>query len=445
MLTLPFLAFLAALFLLLLVFAPFYSLVLVDLSLIPIVEPWYIGGTLVDPSDIFVAAFGLAILARGRFSLPKLLTQIPYLIPWLALGVALSLSYLASPENAENLTSPARIGYQLYRYCWKGLLYYPICLIVIRRLRHARIVFVAVLMGANVCAAQAVVQGYSGVYEPPGPFTTGNGLAAVLVVPFVVAFSGVVFPVSRLHWLFSGASLLLMARAILFSASRGGMVSMMAGVGMLAAVAFLLPSGRRRIFRTVPLAILAPIGLLLVRPDLLDRPTVKHAMTLSQGTSDANMQWRIQQRWPHFIEVAFDNPWLGTGTYIDKTLSLKANTPHNGFIAWAVKYGFVAFGLLLFFIYKAMRDNLWAFRRSKLFSERIFYLTMAAAIFGLITHNMVETTWTDSIILKFFWLIVALGAAFNNLWSAATPETERELEVTGGSRQPSLVPARQSI
>ncbi|MEM7355045.1 MAG: O-antigen ligase family protein [Acidobacteriota bacterium] len=443
MLTLPFLAALVSVFLLLMVTAPFYSLLLVDLGLMSIIEPWYIGGSLLDPTDVFIAFFGLMILVRGNFSLTKLITEIPYLIPWLALGTVLSLSYMASPENAENLTSAPRIAYQLYRYCWKGLLYYPICLIALRSLGDARVVFTGLILGANVCAAQAVLQGYAGDREPPGPFSTGNGLAAVLIVPIILSLSGVVFPASRLHWLFSGASLLLMARAVLFSASRGGMVSMMAAAGVLGAVTFLMTSGRRRIFKMVPLAIMAPIVLLLMRPDLLDRPTVKHAVTLTQGTSDGNMQWRIQQRWPHFIEIAMDNPWLGTGTYIDRSLSLKANTPHNGFIAWAVKYGLIAFALLLFFIYKALRDNFMAFRRSKLFHERIFYLTLVAATFGLITHNMVETTWPDTLILKFFWLIVALGASFHHVWEASDPESERQLRTAPAGGRPTFAPTRQ--
>ncbi len=420
MLTLPTLFALGAIYLILVIFAPFYTLVFFDLCLIRIVEPWYLGGTLVDPSDLFVASFGLAILLRARFSPRTLLTQIPYLIPWLMLGTVLSLSYVASPENAENLTSPVRVAYQVYRYCWKGLLYYPICLIVLRSLKHARITFAACVLGANLCAAQAVYQGYTGVSEPPGPFVTGNGLAAVLAVPFILSLSGILFPASRLHWLFSGASFVLMMRAILFSASRGGMVSVTAAAGVLGAIAFLIPSGRKRIFRVLPIAILASILLLLARPDLLERPTVKHAMTVSEGSKTANMQWRIQERWPHFIDIALDNPWLGTGTYIDKSLSQKANTPHNGYIAVAVKYGLIAFGLFLFFLLRLLRDCFLAFRRSSRFDERMFFLTLASAMVGLMTHNLVETTWLDPVVLRYFWLICALVAGYVHVWDPSS-------------------------
>ena len=446
MLSMQMLAVMGAVVLLLIVLAPFYSLVLLDLVLIPVVEPWYIGDSLLDPSDIIIASIGLLILLRGRFSLPNLLKSIPYLIPWLLLGTFMCASYLAAPINADNLTNPARVGYQLFRYCWKLLLYYPICLMVLRNLRDTRIALLAVLIGADICAAQAVLQGYAGDFEPPGPFDTGNELAAVLIVPFMVALAGIIFPRSRLHWLFCGASFLLIVRAVLFSASRGGMVAMIAGAGILGGLAFLLPTGRRRIFRLAPLVALAPLILLMLRPDLLRRPTVQHAITLTEGHKTANMKWRIQERWPHFLGIAREHPLLGSGTHIDTSLSLKANTPHNGYIALAAKYGFVVTALFLFFLYRALWDSLKIYRDPSVpIEERLLFLTLAAAVAGLAVHNLVETTWIENIILKFFWMICATTAAYTHLWQSADstqPKTQAKTShPTPSNPRPSLTPA----
>ncbi len=420
--------------------APLYYLVLFDLSMVPILGYWVLGGIRVDPSDLVLVFFAMAMLTRASFSPLEVARRLPYLLPWLALGIFMTLSYVYSPENQQNLTDPVRVIYQVYRYCWKPLLFYPICLLVLRDLRQARHTWTAILVGGDICAALAVKQGYAGVSEPPGPFQTGNELAAVLVIPFVVAVSGLIFPTSRFQWLLSTGSVLLIARAILFSASRGGMVSVMVGAGVLSCFALLTAAGRARILKLIPVAVVAVLALLAVRPDILDRPTVRHASTLFQGTRTANIQWRMTERWPHFFRIAVDNPVLGIGTYVDKTLSKDANTPHSGYLALAVKYGFPALGLFLFFILSLIRDCLLAFRRSPVMDERIFFLTLAAAVLGLATHNIIETTLTSNVILKFFWTFCALGAAYNHLWQ---PTGGAEHDQKAIAAKPGLTPGRQ--
>ncbi len=420
--------------------APLYYLILFDLLVISIVDQWILGGTWVGPSDLILGCFALALVLRARFSPLEMIRKLPYLLPWLALGIMMSLSYVNSPENAENLTGPVRIAYQLYRYCWKPILYFPLCLLVFSELKQARHAWLAILIGGDICAGQAVWQGYHNVYEPPGPFVTGNSLAAVLVVPLVVSVSGLAFPASRFQRLISGASLLLIARAILFSASRGGMVSMIIGAGFLCGLAMTTANGRHRVLKLLPVVLVSVVALLAVRPDILDRPTVRHAFTVLEGTQTANMQWRIHQRWPHFLRIATAHPILGTGTHVDPTLSDDANTPHNGYIALAVKYGFPVLGLVLLLLFRLLRNGLLAFRRAKDFEERIFGLTLAAAALGLAAHNVVESTFTNFIILKFFLMLCAFAVAYQRLWQPSTAGA-------GSERMPAaarnLTPSRQ--
>ncbi len=417
--------------------APLYALVLFDLTLAPIVGYWVLGAIRIDPSDLILGCLALGLLLRASFSPIDVIRRLPYFIPWLAMGVFITLSYVYSPDNSHNLTDPVRIVYQVYRYCWKPLLFYPICLLLLSELRQARNAWLAILVGADLCAAHGVWQGYNGFHEPPGPFETGNELAAVLVVPIVVAVSGLLFPASRLQWLFSGASVVLIARAILFSASRGGMVSAIVGSGVLAGLAMFTSVGRNRILKMVPVGIISVVALFALRPDLLDRPTIRHAFTLFEGTRTANVQWRMTERWPHFFRIAVDNPIVGTGSYVDASLGDDANTPHNGYLALAVKYGFPVLGLYLFFILRLLLNCRRAFRRSSQVDERLFYLTLAAAILGLATHNIVETTLVNSVIQKYFWMFCALGAASVHLRQAANEPAAS----TRPGRQPSLAPA----
>ncbi len=421
--------------------APLYHLILFDLALIPIVGNGIIAGTWVDPSDMIFACFALALVVRVRFSPAALIKKLPYLLPWLALGIFMTMSYLSSPVNADNLTNPARIAYQVVRYCWKPLIYYPLCLLVVRDLRQARQAWTAILVGGNICAVHAIWQGYNNVFEPPGPFETGNELAAVLIIPFLIAVSGLIFPTSRFNWLFSGLSVVLIARAFLFSASRGGMVSAMVGCGVLFGLLMLNSTGRVRLLKLVPVAVLSVVGLLAVRPDVLDRPTVRHAFTLFEGARTSTMQWRINERWPHFFRIAVGHPVLGTGTMTDLTLSDDANTPHNGYLALAVKYGFPTLGLFLFFLLRLLRDCQLAYRRSRSLEERVFFLTLAAAVLGVATHNLVETTFTMDVVQNLFWMFCAVGAAHIRLWDSARFVQPEQPSPTAGRRPGALAPA----
>ena len=421
--------------------APLYSLILFDLTLVPVLGFWVIGGIRFDPGDLVLGCIVLALLIRTSFSPFEVAKKTPYFLAWLLLGTFMTLSYVNSPVNAHNLTDPVRIAYQVYRYCWKPLLYFPLCLLLVRNLKQARHVWMAILIGGNLCAIETVWQGYAGHNVPSGPFETGNALGAILVVPAMIAGSGMIFPTSRFHWLFSTASSLLIARAILFSGSRGAMVAVIGGAAALGCFALWTAAGRSRILKLVPTGILSILALIAVRPDVLDRPTVQHAFSLFQGTRTANMQWRMTHRWPHFIQIAIDNPMIGIGTYTDKNLSKDANTPHNGYIALAVKYGFPVLALFLYFILRLLLNCLMAFRRLKRLDERIFFLTLAASVLGIMTHNLVDTTLTEASILKYFWICCAFAAAFRyQLWQP----TEESAEKESRPRQPGhLAPARQ--
>ena len=208
MLSFPLLGIIAGIGLILAIFAPFYLLLCWDLLLSIFQGFWTLGGTRIDYTDVIVGCLGFAIVLRGRFDRQG--TKIPYLVPWLLLGIFLSLAYLVAPQNQRNLTDPVRIGYQLYRYCWKPLLYYPLAMVFLRDASKIRIAFFTMVVGFDLCAFNAIQQGFQGYSAAPGPFGHGNAFASILVTPFILCFASVLYSRSVGEQIFCGISMLVM-------------------------------------------------------------------------------------------------------------------------------------------------------------------------------------------------------------------------------------------
>ncbi len=408
MLSMPMLAFVLGLGLVLALVASFSSLILFDLTLIGQNGYWSLGGVRLGPTDILNFCLLLAVLLRAQRSPVK--AKIPYLGPWLVLVVVMCISYALSPENIHNLTNPVRITYQLYRYCVRPMLYFPLVVMLVRTPQKAHWAVTAVIFGALFPAIEGIRQGFSGISAAPGPFASGNDMAGFLIIPLVLAVAGAMVPKSRFHFFFCAASAVILARAMLFSASRGGMAAAMVGCGIFLGFLFLTGRGRRRLMFLTPAIVAAPIALIIVRPDVLQRSSVQHAMTLTEGTQANTMQWRMTQRWPLFIAKAMQHPFLGTGTAVDHSLGDSANTPHNGYIAVAVRNGFIVAGLYIFFSIRLVIDSVKAFFRAKIHRQRVFAVTVMSAALGLMAHNFIETTLTRPLMLKLLFLMCALGA-----------------------------------
>ncbi len=406
MLSFPLLGIIAGIGLILAIFAPFYLLLCWDLLLSIFQGFWTLGGTRIDYTDVIVGCLGFAIVLRGRFDRQG--TKIPYLVPWLLLGIFLSLAYLVAPQNQRNLTDPIRIGYQLYRYCWKPLLYYPLAVVFLRDASKIRIAFFTMVVGFDICAFNAIQQGFQGYSAAPGPFGHGNAFASILVTPFILCFASVLYSRSAGEQIFCGISLLIMARALLFSESRAGMASIALSLAFFFFWSIFLTKGRRRLAQLIPVSLALFLAVFAVRPDIIYRPSVQHAMSVTDGTKASTMQWRMTERWPHFIGLALEKPILGTGTAVDLSLGENANTPHNGYIALAVRYGFPVALLYTFFGLNSMRIAVQAFFRTRITRLKVFAIAAASPLVGIMAHNMIESTLTAQALLQnYFWILCA--------------------------------------
>lgn len=393
------------------IFAPFHLLLCWDLLLSIFQGQWTLAGIRIDYTDVIIGCLSLAIVIRAQAS-KKTRGRIPYLKAWFFLAFFLCAAYLVAPQNQDNLTDPFRVGYQLYRYCLKPLLYYPLVMILLRDQNRIEQVLTCMVIGYNICAIMAIRQGYSGVDAAPGPFNHGNAFASCLVAPFMISF-GRLFMLKPTEPLFafSLVSVGILARALLFCQSRAGIASIALSLMAFFVLLTFTPNGRKLVMQFAPFAVLAPIALFIIRPDILHRPSVQHAMSVTDGTKASTMQWRMVERWPHFINLALEKPILGTGTAVDLSLGEAANTPHNGYISLAVRYGFPVCFLYIYFGFNAFFNGLRGFFKTKIVRLRIFSITVASPMVGILAHNMIESTITaEQLLQNYFWLLIGLNA-----------------------------------
>jgi hypothetical protein len=424
---------------------PFYYLLIFDLLLVGITPGnWQLGSMLFDGSDLVMACIVLSLMIRGRPAggPPK----IPYLGLWILLGVMLSLSYIVSPLNAEYMTDPARIAYQLYRYAWKPILFYPFAALFLSEPRQTRATAFAVIAGGVLCAFWSIPQGYAGL-RAYGSLDSPNTLGAVLVVPLVFTFVMLIVNAgtARRKALF-GACILVLLRGLTFSGSRGALAASLFGIVAASALLSRVPAMRPALIRIfAPIAFAVLIAMMI--PGLLaNRPSLDRFSGLSAGTNAETFQWRMENRWPHFLAIAADNPILGTGTYVDWSLGTSGNTPHNGFISVAVKNGFPVLVIYLTFsllgIWHSLRlvgtalPNPWG---------PVAGALAAAAILSLLLHNVTETNFEIGSLGKVLWAYIALASVAGQAISRGparppvlqpAPRPPRMLSTETGSSQP---------
>lgn len=408
--TVPSTALLAGLIpvLVLLVFVgPPHLLLALDLLFIIFPVEWDVGNVHIDLTDVIFAAILLGFLLRPSWRRARKGQRIPYFGLWACYGVLASLAYLMAPINSEYLTDPIRIGYQLYRYAWKPILYYGLAALLITDRKRLDIVFLAIILAGDICAVEATIQGYAGL-EANGPFFQKNQLGGAVIIPLFLALGGYLTSASRTRKLFYAGSILLLGRALTISASRGAFVAAVVAMGFFLVALAGTTEGRARVRRLVAPALIGLPLLLALSPDLLQRPSLKYMLTASNPDTVDNFQWRQQERWPYFWDKITTHPWFGIGTDVDPDLGEHANTPHNGYLSVAVINGLPVLGIFVVFSVLALRNGVRAFRRAGDVREGILAVSMAAALVTILCHNLVDSTITTTIpATKGFWLLTA--------------------------------------
>jgi O-antigen ligase len=379
--------------------------------LAPFSEQWQLGGVWVDSSDLVLAALAVVLVLRPAAFRPR--ARVPVFGTWFALGLLACAAYVAAEQNQKYITDPVRLAYQLYRYCWKPLLFYPLTAMLLRGRADFERVLVASVLGAVLCSASAISQGYEGMRATGPSGYSPNDLGGMLLVPLMACLLWLVEPPSRrARWL-CGIATLVIVRALLFSGSRGAMAGALAGGGVLVSGLRATSGGRQRIRQLATVAMLILVGMTFVRGNPLERPTLHRFVvgdSYEEQDGGSNLQWRREQRWPHFLEQVRQHPWLGVGTDVDLSLGDTGNTPHNGYLSIAVTSGVPAFVLFLLLVANAVREGRFASRRAREEWQRPMAVAVSAALVSVLMHNLVDSTLMRPPVLQGFWMFAAMAA-----------------------------------
>lgn len=404
------LAAVAVISLVLVLAAPLHTLLIFDLLLAPLRRQTEISGVFLDQTDVIFAFLALGFVLRRRLTFREIRARVPYFWLWLLVGIGLSVAYLSADIHERHLTAFHRGVYQVYRSSWKPILYFPLAAILLNTAARSKQALVALVLAGDLCALMAIPQGMQG-YRAWGPFGSGNTLGAVLIVPVLISFSKLVFPSTAREKWFYGVSLLIVVRAALYASSRGAFAGMLVGAAVILSFLAARSKGRGRLLRLVPAGLLMVLVLFAWKPDLLQRPNVRRAFTLTNPMEEETFQWRLEKRWDFYWQKALQQPWLGYGTDVDPSLKVSgAKTPHNSYLSLVVENGFPAAILYLWLVVLSLWRGLSFFRSQPASQESFNGLLFAAAILGILTHFMADSLIDIPQVSKPLWLLAGLSA-----------------------------------
>lgn len=263
-----------------------------------------------------------------------------------------------------------------------------------------------------------------GLYNISLFFVNRNHYAGFLemIFPFGLGLALIYNREKRILLFFVSA---VMAIAILFSLSRGGILGLVCGILLFSGMLLLLPENRRS---AAPVAVVIACIILLVT--WLDiSPLVERIHTL-QNPQEAG-QGRLLY-WSGTVEMIRNAPWTGTGLgtyrYVyprfqpEKISTLAVTHAHNDYLELAAEMGLIGLilvlGILLFFIIRAIRS----LKHLKEQRDRIITISAFSSILSILVHTFFEFNFHILSNALLFGMILAVLVLFINKQRAVTYE-----------------------
>ena len=256
-----------------------------------------------------------------------------------------------------------------------------------------------------------------------GPQNQPNDLGAFIVYGFGIPGALIICHMWRLRtWVMATPVLLVAARVLLATFSRGGLV------GMGAVVAALLLIRGRVLFATI-----AVVGTLLVQfvPEVLpDSMTARAAQTNDpSGELDKSSQTRIIL-WNAAIAITLDNPILGTGFQtFPQFKGLYTVTPvhesdnHNMFLFICSQMGLPTLFVFLLIFARLAYVGASLHKHALHPFDKVIGLGGVGLAAGVMGINMFGSRMTDTTVMGYVWITIAVISHLRKEQLAAPPQT----------------------
>jgi O-antigen ligase len=370
-------------------------------------------GVQCDITDAILLPLLLVLLLNSSHR--KTFSRMPYLRLWVVYGIIVSFAYINGRLliGDDSVLDPVRLVYQLYRYTWKGLLFYPLVFVLFQDKRKLKVFLCVLVCAIDILAAIAIRQGYAGAGEVTGSLNTKNMLGGVLIIPSFLTLAMSLTSESKKDRLFYALSFLLICRALLFTQSRGAAAAFVVSVLLLLLI---MGQGRRskKKVRLLAMGLLGGVALIVLFITIFNKGSSLQRYfytveNLEAGHEDANLTWRMRERWPYFFWQAINNPLLGVGTDVNWEFGPDTNTPHNGYLSIAVTDGIPSLLLFLSFIGIAVRKSFFIIKKSPDVLSEALGLGIVSGFIALSIHNVVEATFAGDLMSKIIWITISLG------------------------------------
>ena len=240
-----------------------------------------------------------------------------------------------------------------------------------------------------------------------GPFDSSNFLAMFLVPGLFLSLPAILFFKKRIAVFGMALLAVLPLAAIYFTASRAGIIALVASIGAMVVYLMVQKSSRPK---TIVVASLVAIVVLLIG----------YFSIVDKARIDSNNS-RLEI-YRYSIEMIKESPLagIGLGEFHSKIDQLSQNNqpfrlyvldyalhPHNLFLALWLNLGF--FGLVIFIL--IMAQFFWLNRHFK--SNETVKLASILAMSAILIHGLFDTTYFKNDLSAMFWLIISISLIEN--------------------------------
>jgi O-antigen ligase len=415
------------------------------------VEPWSLA--IFELNALLLAVLlALKFVIDSRFDLARLQISLP-VFAFLLLGVVQIIPFgsqppIIAPEDAEiNALGPRSLSLdpQATREAIVKLLalaiYFIAALHTFRDSSRRRITLLILTIFGFAVSVFAIAQrltyngkmywvrpvsDYIAPYGPYGNYNHFSGMVElILPLPLAYLLFARIGAEKRALWVLS---VVMMAVAVIFSLSRGGMLALAAEVTLLSLINYFLRDRWKRAesFGSKAegrvLISLVAIAVIVMSLWIGYEPLVKRFSSIKEGANEYSVVTRTEY-WRASWRMFLDHPVFGVGlgafpaiypSYGRSSAKYeRLEQAHNDYLQLLTDAGLVGAMIGLWFLVEVLRVGRWQWREMEKFRsrDRAALIGGYTAVFGLLIHSFTDFNLQIAANALLFLLVVALATS----------------------------------